>query len=281
MKALAILDKNMTSSVSSSFLNDPDQDCYPIGNLYYKISPEKLDVGVISKDNDFYLEANTFKFITYWENMKPTYSVILAQYCIENNIFMLNREFTIKNHELINDKFFQNKFFKNNGIPFLTITNTHRGLDTVLKHRKGSCGKDMEFVKQRENRFHNEPCPATHILHEFLKYDNDYRAIVLDGKCIGVIDRIPKENEFRANINLGGTAQEVDPDQLKNVELIAENTAKTLGSDYVGIDILRRGSEFYVLEVNFYASFNGFESIYGKNYVYNKIKNYLTTKCEK
>jgi glutathione synthase/RimK-type ligase-like ATP-grasp enzyme len=68
---------------------------------------------------------------------------------------------------------------------------------------------------------------------------------------------------------------------MKYIEPFAENTAKILGSDYVGIDILRRGSELYVLEVNFYASFNGFESIYGKNYVLNEIKNYLTTKCIK
>lgn len=281
MKSLAILQKNMKNAVSKSFLNDSDWDCYPFSSLYYKFSQKKIEVGVLSRDNLSYLEANTFKFITYWENSKSNLAVILAEYCTQNNIPMLNKEFTIKNHALINDKFFQSKFFKANGIPFLTTANTDQDSDVVFKGRKGSCGKNMQFLEKSSKFFYNKVCPSTHIIQKFLKYDNDYRAIILDGKCIGIIERVPQKDEFRANISRGATPKKVDFDQTKEVQLLAEKTAKILGSDYVGVDILRRGTELYVLEVNFYASFAGFESIHGKDYVFNKIKDYLTTKLKK
>ena len=281
MKSLAILGGSAKNPTSQSFKNDLDSDCYNFNSVYYKISSQKLEVGVVSKDKLSYLECNNFKFITYWENRQPHLSAILAEYCVQNNIVMLNREFTIKNHALINDKFFQNKFFRANGIPFLTITNTHQDSYIVLKSRYGACGKDMHLINESLKFFDKKICIQTHIMQEFLKYDSDYRAIVLGGKCIGIIERVPPEGDFRANISRGATAKRVDANYAKYIELFAEKTVRILGADYVGVDILRRGAEFYILEVNFYAAFAGFESIYGKGYVFDKIKNFLTIKAEK
>lgn len=281
MKSLAILGVGERNSTSQSFKNDLDSDCYSFNSVYYKISQQKLEVGVISKDNLSYLECNNFKFITYWENSQPHLSAILAEYCVQNNIVMLNREFTIKNHALINDKFFQSKFFRANGIPFLTITNTHQDSYIVFKSRHGSCGENMHLINKSLKFLDKKICIQTHIVQEFLKYDGDYRAIVLGGKCIGIIERCPQEGDFRANVSRGATVKRVDANYAKDIELFAEETVRILGADYVGVDILRRGSEFYILEVNFYAHFAGFESIHGKDYVFDKIKNFLTIKAEK
>ena len=119
-------------------------------------------------------------------------------------------------------------------IPFSRVNSSNSGSTTHQTSSSRSVNstlKTYQFLEKSSKFFYNKVCPSTHIIQKFLKYDNDYRAIVLDGKCIGIIERVPQKDEFRANISRGAIPKEVSPDQAKDVELLAEKTAKILGSD--------------------------------------------------
>jgi len=80
------------------------------------------------------------------------------------------------------------------------------------------------------------------IVQEFLKdviEEGDKRIIVLDGKPIGALKRIPKEGEWRANLHMGGTGEKVEIDDHDRV--ICEKIApylKSQGLYFVGLDII-------------------------------------------
>jgi glutathione synthase len=75
----------------------------------------------------------------------------------------------------------------------------------------------------------------------------DKRLIVLDGKPLGATLRVPREDEHRGNIHVGGTC--VKADITPRDRLIAETLAPRLRADglvFVGLDIIGD----YVTEIN-------------------------------
>lgn len=276
-KTLTILDDNFGSSLCGSFLADTDFECAAIGALYYDISPIGFDVGVISSDN-IKISINRFKTACFWVNDRPNHLYLLAKFCRENNMRMLNGDFVLQSAGLINDKVMQTKFFQDAGLPFIPISNTYQNNDMVAKRRNGSCGKQVELVPRGsqlpENLYQKTTRGGWHI-QKFIPYTHDYRVIVVGGKSIGVIERVAPNDDFRANISLGATALAVDKRASGSIIALAEDTAVKLGCDYVGVDILSYGSELYVIEVNFFANFRGFESVHGLGRVVNEIKRYL------
>lgn len=70
-------------------------------------------------------------------------------------------------------------------------------------------------------------------------FDGDKRIILVDGKPVGAINRIPKGNDIRSNLAVGGTAHDV---QLSAADLaICERIGPTLkerGLLFVGIDVI-------------------------------------------
>lgn len=70
-------------------------------------------------------------------------------------------------------------------------------------------------------------------------FDGDKRIILIDGKPVGAINRIPKGNDIRSNLAVGGTAHDVT---LSDTDLhICERIGPTLrerGLLFVGIDVI-------------------------------------------
>jgi glutathione synthase len=69
--------------------------------------------------------------------------------------------------------------------------------------------------------------------------EGDKRIIVLGGKAIGAILRVPKENDHRANIHVGGTVQkaEITGEEHAMVATLAPKL-KELGLHFVGLDVI-------------------------------------------
>ena len=281
MKILTILEGAVAEAVQgvreahASLLADGEFDCFPVESLYFNISPSTLDVGVLSGGHP--LPAENYKYVAYWHNTKPNHLSLLAEYCFQKGIVMLNRDLARQSRELINNKVMQSNFFQANNIPFLPVSNTYQKNNMVMKPSRGSCGQGVSLLPQGkllpDNLYHDTARNGL-MFQEFLKYDSDYRVIVVGGKSIGVIERVPLKNDFRANISLGAKAQAPTIDTGEITEL-AEHTANKLRCDYVGVDILRCGTKLYVLEVNFFANFSGFESIHGTGCVLNSIKAHM------
>jgi len=275
MKILTILENSMNGSACESLLADGEFDCFPVAALYFNICPSNLEVGVLSKVNHYKLPADNYRYVSFWVNTKPNHLSLLAEYCFQKGIPMLNGDFARNSIELINDKIMQTKYFQSNGIPFLSVTNTYQKNNMVVKPRAGSCGQRMALLQEGSflpDNVYQITTRNGYLIQEFAPYDNDYRVIVVGGKSIGAIERVPQENDFRANISLGAAARAVPPESVGDITELAEHIANKLRCDYVGVDILRCGSKLYALEVNFFANFRGFESIHGVGRVLSSIK---------
>lgn len=156
------------------------------------------------------------------------------------------------------------------------------GLPVVVKECYGSMGKTVYLAKTLDEltQLRSELLSKPHLYQQFIgKGGMDLRVIVIGGKAVGAMQRTNK-NDFRSNIELGGEgkAYELSDDIIE----ISEKTAKVIGLDYCGVDLLFDGEKYYVCEVNSNAFFKGFtkatninvanlyakyifEKIYGKN----------------
>jgi glutathione synthase len=70
-------------------------------------------------------------------------------------------------------------------------------------------------------------------------FDGDKRIILIDGKPVGAINRIPKGNDIRSNLAVGGTAHNVTL-SAADLEICARigPTLKERGLLFVGIDVI-------------------------------------------
>jgi gamma-F420-2:alpha-L-glutamate ligase len=97
------------------------------------------------------------------------------------------------------------------------------------------------------------------IIQEFISTSRgkDIRVIVVGGRAIGAMLRRAKEGKFKANFSAGGS---VAPYELNEaVEWLAVESARVIGLDIAGIDILFDGDSYKVCEVNCAPGFRGFE----------------------
>ncbi len=140
------------------------------------------------------------------------------------------------------------------------------GYPVIVKKSFGSLGSgvykadDRSELKQIANSVINEP----HIFQKFVKTSagKDTRVIVIGGKAVAQMNRI-SNGDFRSNIELGGCGETTV--LSKEYKEIAEKTARCLGLDYCGIDILKGETSPLICEVNSNAFFGGIESVTGVN----------------
>ncbi|WP_435180292.1 ATP-grasp domain-containing protein [Halorussus sp. AFM4] len=99
------------------------------------------------------------------------------------------------------------------------------------------------------------------LVQEFVADATDYRAMVVDGECVGGVERrIPdatatdgptpgsRPDRWKHNVHRGAEATGVDlPEHLRD---LAERTADALGIDFLGVDILVSGDRAVVNETN-------------------------------
>jgi len=83
-------------------------------------------------------------------------------------------------------------------------------------------------------------------LQEYVPNDRDFRVFVINGEALGAIERI--SDRLAHNIHQGGIGRPVEIDPLMADRAIA--SADVVGIDYGGVDLLRRGDDYCVLEVN-------------------------------
>ncbi len=83
-------------------------------------------------------------------------------------------------------------------------------------------------------------------LQEYIPNDRDYRIFVLDNTAVGAIVR--QSDTLTHNIHQGGTGRSVPVDS--EMAEIARTAAMCIGVDYGGVDLIRDGDSYTVLEVN-------------------------------
>jgi ribosomal protein S6--L-glutamate ligase len=143
------------------------------------------------------------------------------------------------------------------------------GAPLVIKLLEGTQGLGVvlaETSKAAQSVLHAfMELKANILVQEYVKESNgaDIRCFVIDNKVVASIKRQAKEGEFRSNLHRGGTASfiKITPEEEK----IAIASAKVLGLNVAGVDILRSNKGPAVLEVNSSPGLEGIETISKKN----------------
>ncbi|AWB27352.1 ATP-grasp domain-containing protein [Halococcoides cellulosivorans] len=77
----------------------------------------------------------------------------------------------------------------------------------------------------------------SYLLQAFVPQARDVRAMVIDGTCVGGVERRhPDDRRWRHNVHRGARAEGVDLDE--RLRALAERVAATLDVDFLGVDLL-------------------------------------------
>jgi RimK family alpha-L-glutamate ligase len=147
------------------------------------------------------------------------------------------------------------------------------GKGVVLCERKSHLEDIASFMEESRDPRVNV------ILQEFVASSKgkDIRVIVVGGRPIGAMLRTATTGKFKANVAAGGS---VEPFQTTpEVEWLAVESARLLGLEIAGVDILFDGDSYKVCEVNSSPGFEGFEKATGVN-VPQEVYNYIRVRLE-
>ncbi len=123
--------------------------------------------------------------------------------------------------------------------------------------RFSSRGLGVKLIKNKDQlgEYLQDNHPA--YIQEYLRGSRDYRIVVAGEKIILAYRRIPKGDEFRANIFLGAdlSFKDIPCEALE----LALKASKVCGFNYAGIDICESEGNYYILEANMKFGTLGFK----------------------
>jgi ribosomal protein S6--L-glutamate ligase len=106
---------------------------------------------------------------------------------------------------------------------------------------------------------------ANFMVQEYIKEagGSDIRCFVIGDKVVAAMKRTGKEGDFRSNLHRGGSAQlaKITPEERST----AVRSAKIMGLNVAGVDLLRSNHGPVVMEVNSSPGLEGIEKVTGKD----------------
>jgi glutamate--LysW ligase ArgX len=148
-----------------------------------------------------------------------------------------------------------------------------RGYPLIDKPPIGSWGRLVSLIRDdfegktivEHREMMGNSALKIHIVQEYIQYKNrDIRCIVIGNELLGCYARNIPPNEWRANVALGGSPSPLEINE--GLKKIATEAAKTVGGEFISIDILEHPSRGYVInELNDVPEFKGFMAATGIN----------------
>ena len=160
---------------------------------------------------------------------------------------------------------------------------TNINFPVIIKTLSGSFGAGVflaETKKQLEQlvKMAEITKPSYNIIvQEFIKdsWGKDLRVFILNGKVIGCMMRQATDGDFRANITRGG---EGIPYQItEDIEWLGGESARLLGLDIAGVDLLFDEGNYRICEVNSSPGFEGMDK-FTKTNIAEDIVNFVKLK---
>lgn len=141
------------------------------------------------------------------------------------------------------------------------------GAPLVVKLLEGTQGVGVVLAETNQaaesliNAF--KSVKADILVQEFIKEADgrDIRCFVIDEKVVATMQRIAPKGEFRANIHRGATAVEVKI--TAEERKLALQSARIMGLEVAGVDMIRSESGPKILEINSSPGLEGIESVTG------------------
>ena len=126
-----------------------------------------------------------------------------------------------------------------------------QGIGVVLAETKKAAESVIEAFRGLKANF---------MVQEFIKEagGSDIRCLVIGGKVVASMKRQGKEGEFRSNLHRGGSASliRITPEERST----AVRSAKVMGLNVAGVDLLRSNHGPVVMEVNSSPGLEGIEN---------------------
>lgn len=199
---------------------------------------------------------------------------VLVDYAQQHNTRVLNQD--VCNTMASYDKMTQHYILQKHNIPTLP-SYLYTGYKDVrhpikkpfvAKTIEGSRGVEVFLVKTDEElREIVQTYGAGNVLiQQFVPNRKDYRIITIGDTVIGGVLCV-NDNDFRTNAFVGGSREKINPtNKMKKMALAAKNA---LNAECTGIDMIESDNRYYVLEVNIFPMFMGFENATGIDFVEN------------
>ena len=149
------------------------------------------------------------------------------------------------------------------------LLNLVGGAPVVIKLLEGTQGVGVVLAETRKaaasvvEAFRG--LQADFMVQEFIEEAGgaDIRCFVIGDRVVAAMKRQGKEGEFRSNLHRGGTASlvKISPEERKT----AVRSAKAVGLNVAGVDLLRANRGPVVMEVNSSPGLEGIENATGKD----------------
>lgn len=129
----------------------------------------------------------------------------------------------------------------------------------VAKEVRNSMGKGV-FLIQNQEQFKEYVENNDYLyIQEYLSIDRDLRICVIGEEVIAAYWRINDQNTFRNNVAQGAR---ISFDNIPNEALeLTLRTAKSLGINHAGFDVVSTGGHYYFLEFNTLFGNQGFQQL--------------------
>ena len=215
-------------------INETNSPFYKLGVLK-KTNLKNMDIIFVRQDPPF-----DMSYIT---------STFLLEY-IENDVSIINRPSQIRNCP---EKLFLNKW--KHLTPKTLISRNYENLlsfrekykNIIIKPLYGNGGNGVFYIKENDKNFNSvvemflEKSSEPFIFQEYIEdiKKGDKRIILFNGDPVGAINRIPSENDIRANLHVGGIAEKTYLTKKEN-EICIEIGPSLIknGLVFAGIDVI-------------------------------------------
>jgi len=145
------------------------------------------------------------------------------------------------------------------------------GFPCVVKATSGSKGKTVHLCQTKKDftslmsLLSSISLKKTMIIQEFVDAQpgTDLRVWVIGGKTVVAMKRTGAEGDFRANISQGGTAELFEI--TDEVDYLARETARVLGLQIAGVDLLFDKDGYKICEANSSPGFEGMDKYCGQD----------------
>lgn len=143
------------------------------------------------------------------------------------------------------------------------------GFPCVVKLVSGSKGKGIylcqnkKFFDELMELVDNLKSRKSMIIQEYMDHavGSDLRVWVIGGKTVVAMKRTAPQGDFRANISNGGTGEPFEI--TEEIDFLARETARVMGLDIAGVDLLFDHEGFRICEANSSPGFEGIDRYCG------------------